>query len=148
MSMIAINPARPGYSTVSPYLIVENPEKQLDFIKTVFAPEITEPVKINMDNRAELKVGNTSLIIVKAEKDQPGRTNTLYVYVKNIKETYLKALGSGAESLYEPFERFNGDWECGFKDKSGNLWICAKFEKQLSQDIMMERLMNKDIHIS
>ena len=148
MSMIAINPARPGYSTISPFLSVKNPEQQLEFIKTVFAPEITEPVRINPDQRAELKIGNTSLIVVKAEEEHHSRTNTLYVYVKNIRETYVKALGSGAKSLHEPFERYNGDWECEFEDQSGTLWICARFEKQLTHDAMMERLRNHGIRFS
>ena len=143
--MIAINPARPGFSTISPYLIVENPEEQLEFIKTVFGPEITEPVKINPDGRAELKIGNTSLIVAKAEGTWPGRTSTLYVYVKNINETYIKALGAKAKALFEPVERYNGDLECGFEDNSGNLWICARFEKQLSFEVMMERLKNQGI---
>lgn len=143
--MIAINPARPGYSTVSPFLIVEYPEKQLEFIKIVFGPEITEPVKINPDGRAELKIGNTSLVVRKTNEVWPGRTCTLYVYVKNINETYVKAMGAKAVALFEPVERYNGDMECGFQDNFGNLWICAKFEKQLSHDAMMERLKNLGI---
>lgn len=140
MSMIALNPARPGYSTVSPCLIVENPEQQLQFIKIVFGPEITEPVKINPDGRAVLKIGNTSLVVIKTKEGWPVRTSTLYVYVKNINETYVKALGANAKALFEPVERYNGDLDCGFEDSSGNLWICAKFEKQLSHEAMIERL--------
>jgi PhnB protein len=143
--MIALNPARPGYSTVSPYLIVENPEKQLEFINIVFGPEITEPVKINPDGRAELKIGNTSLIVIKTYEARPVRTSTLYIYVKNINETYVKAMGANAEALFEPVERYNDDLECGFEDISGNLWICAKFDKQLSHDEMMEPLKNLGI---
>lgn len=146
--MIALNPARPGFSTISPYLIVENLERQLEFIKTVFGPEITEPVKINPDGRAELKIGNTSLILIKAEEGLHSRTSTLFVYVKNINETYVKAMGAKALALFEPFERYNGDLECGFEDESGNLWICAKFEKQLSPDVMMERLKNQGLSTS
>lgn len=145
MSMIPLNPARPGYSTLSPYLLVENSEQQLEFIKTVFHPEITEPIKINLDGRAELKIGNTTLIVAKTLDAQPGRTSTIYIYVKNIYETYIKAMGSGATTLYEPGERYNGDLECGFEDKAGNQWICAKFDKQLSQDEMMERLKTLNI---
>jgi hypothetical protein len=148
MSMIALNPARPGYSTVSPYLIVENLEQQLEFIKMVFGPEITEPVRINPDGRADLKIGNTSLVVRKTNEAWPGRTSTLYVYVKNINETYVKAMGANAVALFGPVERYNGDLECGFEDNSGNLWICAKFEKQLSQGEMMERLKNLGISSS
>jgi uncharacterized glyoxalase superfamily protein PhnB len=142
--MIPLNPARPGYSTLSPFLLVENPEQQLEFIKNVFHPEITEPIHINPDGRAELKIGNSSLIVAKTIKGQAGRTSTVYIYVKNIYETYVKAMGSGAKTLFEPNERYNGDLECGFEDKAGNQWICAKFEKQLSQEVMMERLKNQN----
>jgi uncharacterized glyoxalase superfamily protein PhnB len=145
MSMIPLNPARPGYSTLSPFLLVENPEQQIEFIKTVFHPEITEPVRINPDGRAELKIGNSSLIVAKTEKAQTARTSTVYLYVKNIFETYVKAMGSGARTLFEPSERYNGDLECGFEDKAGNHWICAKFEKQLSQEVMAERLKTMNI---
>ncbi len=146
--MIALNPARPGYSTLSPCLIVENQEQQLEFIKNVFGPEITEPAKIDPDGRAALKIGNTSLIVVKAEGDWPVRTSTIYVYVKNINETYIKAMGAKALALFEPRERYNGDQECSFEDSSGNRWVCARFEKQLSLDEMMERLKNQGISSS
>ena len=148
MSMIALNPARPGFSTISPCLIVENQEQQLEFIKNVFGPEITEPLKTDPDGRAALKIGNTSLIVVKADGDWPARTSTLYVYVKNISETHMKAMGAKAVALFEPRERYNGDQECSFKDSSGNLWVCAKFEKQLGLDEMMERLKSQGISSS
>jgi len=145
MSMIAVNPARPGYSTISPMLVVEKPEQQIEFILTVFGPEITEPVKLNPDGRADVKIGNTSLMVAKTSESWPSRTSTLYVYVKNIHETFVKAKGAKAKALFEPAERYNGDLECGFEDKAGNLWICARFEKQLSNDVMMERLKNQRI---
>jgi uncharacterized glyoxalase superfamily protein PhnB len=138
--MIPLNPARPGFSTISPFLSVEDPLQQLEFIRAVFTPEITQQASSNPDGRFELKMGNSSLIISKKQASAASRFNTLYVYVKNIRETYLRAMGAGASSLYEPFERYNGDMECGFVDMNGNYWICAKFEKLLSQELMAQRL--------
>ena len=137
--MISLNPARPGLSTVSPFLITEDPEGQLDFIKSVFGPEITEQAVTDLEGRIGLKIGNTNLLLVKSTERITGRPGTLFVYVKNIMETFHKAMNKGAKALYEPFERFNGDEECGFEDGYGNHWICARFVRLITPQEMAAR---------
>ncbi len=137
--MISLNPARPGLSTVSPFLITEDPQGQLDFIKSVFGPEITEQAVTDLEGRIGIKIGNTNLLLAKSTEHMTVRPCTLYVYVKNLKETFHKAIDKGAKSLYEPFERFNGDEECGFQDGDGNHWICARFVRLINQQEMVER---------
>ncbi len=127
--MINQNPARPGYSTISPYFIVQNSDEQVQFIKSVFSSEISEQVKENTDGRKELKIGNTTLFIQPSAENLQARQSTVYVYVKNINDTYTKALGSNAKSIFKPVENKNGDAECAFEDVQGNIWFCAKFGK-------------------
>lgn len=137
--MISLNPARQGWSTISPFLIVDDPGSQLNFIQSVFSPELTEQARTDLEGRISLKIGNTNLLIAKSTGSMEGRPSTLYVYVKNIGETFIKATGNGAKTLYEPYARFNGDEECGFEDMHGNRWICARFVRLLTPEEMLIR---------
>ena len=139
MAMIPFNPARSGYTTLSPILVVEDPERELEFLRSVFQPEITETVKIQLDGRSELKIGNTTLFIMASTPDLPLRQGTILVYVKNIRDTFERAVAAGAVVRRKPFERFNGDSECAFEDPAGNHWICAKFERLVNQEGMLTR---------
>jgi len=137
--MIPFNPARPGYTTLSPFLVLEDPARELEFLRTVFQPEITETLKTQLDGRNELKIGNTTLFVMAATPDLPVRKVSILVYVKNIRDTFEKAVAAGAVVRREPFERFNGDFECAFEDPDGNQWFCAKFERLVNQEGMLAR---------
>jgi PhnB protein len=139
MAMIPFNPARPGYTTLSPLMVVEDMEQELQFLRNVFQPEITDSVKTQLDGRHELKIGNTTLFLIAASRELPARKGSILVYVKNIRETFDRVSGAGAVIRRELTERFNGDFEFAFEDPGGNYWICAKFDKLVNQEGMIAR---------
>lgn len=49
----------------------------------------------------------------------------LHLYVPDADHVYRRALGAGAESLYEPVDQPYGDREGGVKDIAGNHWYIA-----------------------
>ncbi len=88
---------RPGFRTVTPYLLPPNPEF-IDFIKTVFGAEETERTMTSASSfHAEVRIGDSMLMIgVGSPRSMPA---ALHVYVPNADEVYQRALDGGAVSL-------------------------------------------------
>lgn len=131
--------ARPGYTTVSPYLMVDDVAKQLEFIKNVFQVKPTEDIGQNPDGHAEIKLGDTTIMIGVGRPQWPSRQSMNYVYVEDVDSIYDRAQKFGARILLAPTERYYGDRECGFEDMHGNQWWCATYQQTLTKEEMHER---------
>jgi PhnB protein len=125
-----------GASIVSPYLVVESVEKQIEFFKKVFNAEERDSVKQNDGtiNHAEIKIGDTTIMLGRANEKFPAGQGMNYVYVENADETYRRAVEFGATSLMEPEDRFYGNREGGVKDPQGNTWWIAQFLRTVSKE--------------
>lgn len=130
---------RPGYTTVSPYLLVENVADQIEFIRSVFQTETIEDADQNPDGHAEIKIGDTTIMLGAGRPEWPVRQSMNYVYVEDVHAIYARAMACGAKSLCEPTERYYGDRECGFEDKYGNQWWCATYVETLSKEEIHSR---------
>src|SRR5262249_61510165 len=105
-------PTREGHHPVPPYLGVGGAAKEIEFLKTAFGAQIAfEPMKRpdGLIMHAELKIGDSMVMIGDAhEKSQPNQC-TLYVYVPNVDAVYQRAVQAGCVSTMEPAGRFYGD---------------------------------------
>jgi PhnB protein len=130
---------RPGYTTVSPYLMVDDVAKQMEFIKNVFQVEPTEDIGESPDGHTEIKLGDTTIMIGAGRPQWPSRQSMNYVYVEDVDQIYENARQFGARILLPPTERYYGDRECGFEDSQGNQWWCATYQQTLTKEEMHER---------
>src|SRR6266446_5470728 len=116
-----------GYHTVTPYLVVRGVAQLLDFLKQAF--DATEKRCMALpDGRvmhAEVRIGDSAVMMGEAPPDHQPLTASLYVYVKNTDDVYRRALAAGAISLMAPADQFYGDRNAGVKDPSGNFWWIA-----------------------
>jgi uncharacterized glyoxalase superfamily protein PhnB len=115
-----------GYSTVSPYLVVSDAAKMLEFAKSGLGAE--ENMKMEDNGRVvhcEVLIGESMIMI--GENAEPGREtkSMLYVYVPDTDAAYKRALSAGAESFEEPADQEYGDRRAGFTDPFGNWWFVA-----------------------
>lgn len=117
-----------GYSTVSVYLVVEGARSVIDFLKkTLDASDLrrfnTPDGKIM---HAELRIGDTVVMIADASGSYPAFPAWLHVYVPDVDATYKNALAAGGLPVQEPARR-EGDTHRrgGFKDPGGNTWWIA-----------------------
>lgn len=136
------NPAPAGYSRVSPYLMVESVEEEIDFLVGVFGAEIREVLK-NPDEsilHAEALIGDTVVMIGKTSKGNPPRESMNYVFTLDVDETYKKALELGATSVMEPANQFYGLREAGLRDPQNNEWWISQHIETLSTKEMQKRL--------
>ncbi len=129
-----------GYSTVCPYLMVPNIEKELDFLVKVFNAEIKErlPTADGSIGHGDVRIGDSIIMMGKAQAGYPNEAMT-YIFVSDANAVYKKALDHGATSVMELGDRFYGYREGGFKDEFGNQWWIAQVIKKVSQE-EMERL--------
>lgn len=135
-------------SVVCPYLIVNSVEKQIDFLREVFNAEVGESVK-QPDGQVmhgEVRIGDTTIMMGKANEKFPAMQNMNYVFVQNADKTYGKAIDYGAEHLMEPEDRFYGIREGGVKDVHGNTWWIAQFLEKVSSEELQQKLseMNQE----
>jgi PhnB protein len=117
-----------GYSTVSVYLVVEGAQRVIDFLKKTF--DATDLRRFNTPDdkimHAELRIGDTVVMIADASHSYPAFPVWLHVYVPDVDATYKTALAAGGVSVQEPARR-EGDTDRrgGFKDPAGNTWWVA-----------------------
>jgi len=136
------SPAPEGNSVVSPYLIVESIENQIEFLRNVFDGALIESAKQpdGFISHAEVKIGDTTIMMGRANQKFPPVPSMNYVYVKNADEVYRKALDNDAASLMEPEDRFYGNREGGVKDPQGNTWWIAQFLKKVSMEEIEKKI--------
>jgi len=116
---------RPGFRTVTPYLIPRGPEF-VDFLKDVFGAEETERTTAGPGRfHAEFRIGDSMLMVgVGSARTMPA---ALELYVPNVDEVYKRAIDAGSKEL-DPVS--DAHWEDGLRlgtleDPAGNHWVIA-----------------------
>jgi uncharacterized glyoxalase superfamily protein PhnB len=122
---MAVKPIPAGYHTVTPYLVVRDADKTIKFLEDAFGAELAfDPLKRPDGGilHAELKIGDSRVMLSEGSEQNPARPAMLYVYVPNVDAVYQLAVKAGGKSLKEPADQFFGDRTAGVKDPSGNHW--------------------------
>ncbi|HEY3561261.1 MAG TPA: VOC family protein [Kribbella sp.] len=114
-----------GKSTVTPYVVVKDAGKFLDFVERTFEVR-TSGRFLNQDGsigHAEITVGESVLMTFDAAADWPDTPSFLSVYVDDVERTYARALEAGATVVTELMNsRITGDRGGRVKDPVGNIW--------------------------
>jgi len=122
------NPYKPaGYSTISPYLVVDGASRSIEFLTQVLgAQELRRFAAPDGKVRhAEVRLGDSVLMIGDCADGWPPVGAHVHVYVEDVDETYRRALAAGAESVQEPAQRGDEDKRGGVKDAGGTTWWIA-----------------------
>ena len=120
-----VKPVPDGYHTLTPYLVVDGAERIVKFMKDAFGAQfVFEPMK-RPDGKimhAELRIGDSVVMISDASERAKATSATLHVYVPDVDAVYQKALKAGGTSVMEPADMFYGDRSGGVTDPAGNHW--------------------------
>src|SRR5262245_1507377 len=114
-----------GYTSVSPYLIVAGAASVVEFLKKAF--DATELRRYDMPDgtimHVEVRIDDSVVMMGDAGGPwQPVPAN-VHVYVRDVDETYRRALAAGGVSVQEPQQKPNDpDKRGGVKDPAGNTW--------------------------
>ena len=112
------------YSTVTPYLVVPDADAELAFLKAAFGA-IEANCQRRPDNtvmHAEVKIGDSLVMLGQAGGPWKPRAAALYLWVENVDATYARALQAGATSESEPEDKPYGHRNAGVVDPNGVTW--------------------------
>ena len=116
-----------GYTSVSPYLIVQGASDTIAFLQRVFEAveiqRITGPSGRIM--HAEVRIDDSVLMIADAAEEWPPIHAHIHIYVPDVDETYRRALEAGAVSVQAPVKKDDPDRRGGVKDAGGTTWWMA-----------------------
>jgi uncharacterized glyoxalase superfamily protein PhnB len=131
-----------GYHAVTPYLIARDAAKTIEFAKKAFGAEYAfEPMK-RPDGKimhAELKIGDSRVMISDATQEHPAMPCMLHLYVPDVDAVYKRAVGAGGTSVTELADQFYGDRSGGVKDPSGNFWHIATHKEDVAPSELKKR---------
>ena len=139
---MAVNPIPNDHQSVVPYPIIKGVPALIEFLKATFDAE--EVHRMKQDDgavmHAQVKVGDTTMMMGEAGESYDPRPISLYVYVEDVDRTYQRALKAGAVSVAEPSDQFYGDRTGSVKDPVGNIWWIASRREDLSSEALQKRM--------
>ena len=144
-----VKPIPDGYTTVAPYLFVDDAKAAIEFYKRVFGATSGSMIE-TPDGRvadAELKIGDTVVRIcdnlpifdAKAPSELGGTTVEIFLWVEDVDAIVRGAQTAGATIQQEPTDQFWGDRLGRFKDPFGHHWLVATRIEDLSPAEIEER---------
>jgi PhnB protein len=116
-----------GYSSVSPYLIVDGANETIAFlVKALDAVELrrfSEPQGRVI--HAEVRIGDTVIMLADSTEHWPASASLVHIYVQDVDVTYQRALEAGATSVQAPEQKDDEDRRGAVKNAGGTTWWIA-----------------------
>ncbi len=140
----------PGYHTVTPYLIVKQAAKAIDFYKIAFGA--IEVARIEYPKGsiryAELKMGDSKIMLTEASlkrnmyspQDLQGSPVFISLYVGDVDAMVKRAIAAGAK-LLQPVENmyYGGDRSADLEDPYGHKWFISTRVERISMTQIRKR---------
>lgn len=114
-----------GYTSLSPYLIVDDAQATLDFIKAVFDVEPHAVQKAEDGSIAHAEVWIDDTILMFGQWQDSGAVAHVHVYVPDVHASFERARQAGGTVVQEPVRKQDPDLRGGIKDPSGTTWWLA-----------------------
>jgi len=144
--MGAVKPIPDGFHTVTPYLLVKDARRQIDFLKRAFnATEIMCHDFGDGHVHAEVKIGDSMIMIGQMETPSP---TMLYLYVNDADAEYKRAIAAGATIVEAVSDKFYGDRSGGIKDPLGNTWWVSTHKEEVPREEMRKRMAAKPVNVA
>jgi uncharacterized glyoxalase superfamily protein PhnB len=136
-----VKPIPDGYHSVTPYLTVSDLPRLVQFTIDAFGAKPNEmiPDANGVIRHAEVRIGDSMVMIGQEREQWKARPGTLYLYVEDTEATYRRAIEAGGKSLMEPATQFYGDINAGVEDPLGNWWWIATHVEDVAPEEMERR---------
>ena len=131
-----------GFHTVTPYLVVNDPAALIEFLKKAFDAK-EDHRSTAPDGRimhAQVKVGDSMIMIGGAMKDWKAVPSVLYTYVPDCDASFKKAIAAGGVQVMEVANQPYGDRHGGVLDPAGNTWWIATHVEDVSPEEIAARM--------
>ena len=139
---MAVKPIPAGYHTVTPYLIVADAARMIDFMTRAFGAVETgrSATPEGRVMHASVRIGDSQVMLGEAFGEWKPLPCVLHLYVPDTDAVHASAIRAGATSLREPANQFYGDRSGGVLDAEGNQWWIATHVEDVAPDEMRRRM--------
>lgn len=136
-----INAVPEGFHTITPYMVVADPARLIDFFKRAFdAKEIHRTTAPNGTvMHAQIEIGNSKMMLGAAMGPYKPSPCLLYMYVSDADSVFKRAVEAGGTVVHEPSDQFYGDRNGTLTDLAGNTWTIATHIEDLSAEELEKR---------
>jgi PhnB protein len=144
------NPVPEGFHTATPYLIIKDAVRAIEWYKEAF--DATELERIaDPDGKirhAEIKIGDSPFMITDENSEYPewqspqtrgGTPVHIYLYVEDADRLFNRAIAAGAAQLLPIEDKFYGDRCGGVTDPFGHIWYIATRLETVSTEELQRR---------
>ena len=150
--MSKVSPIPEGYTSVTPYLVVKDAAKAIEYYKKVFGAK--ELFRMDGPNgtvgHAELQIGNARIMLAD-ENPSMGQGHSsatsigsspvsLYLYIPDVDRVVERAVAEGAKIIKPIQDQFYGDRSGFVQDPFGHFWGIATHVEDVSPKEMEERM--------
>ncbi len=148
--MANVKPIPTGYHSVTPYLVVSQGAKAIEFYKKAFGA--TEVMRMDGPGgtivHAELQIGDSRIMlsdmVMQKEYAAPSLTTptsiSLMIYVEDVDKVAAQAVAAGIKTEREVQDQFYGDRTGNFVDPFGHRWTLATHIEDVSEDEINRRM--------
>jgi PhnB protein len=139
---MAVKPIPDGYSTYTPYYVVDGAAEFIGFLRKAFGAEETVriPAPGGRIGHAEVRIGNSMVMLADAGPEHPARQFNGMLYVNDVDSVFKTAVAAGAKIERQPENMFYGDRMGGVVDKWGNHWWIGTHVEDVSPEEMRRRV--------
>jgi len=136
-----VKPQPDGYHAVTPYLVVADAARLIEFLVTAFDARETERLAAPNHRiaHAEVRIGDSMVMLGEARDGHAARPCMLYVYVPDADATWQRAVAAGAVAGQAPQDQFYGDRSGSVTDPCGNEWWIATRIENVPQEELHRR---------
>jgi PhnB protein len=146
---MAVKPIPDGYHTATPYLIVRDAARALDFYRAAFGA--TEVMRMESPGgkvgHAEFRIGDSALMLadefpemgVVSPQTLGGSPVSILLYVEDVDARFPQAVAAGAKVLRPLKDQFYGDRSGTVADPFGHVWTLATHKEDLTPEEMNRR---------
>jgi PhnB protein len=148
-AFMTVKPIPDGYHTVTPYLIIRDAARALEFYKTAFGA--TELMRMaSPDGRighAEIRIGDSPIMLadevpqmgMHSPQSLGGSSVNILLYVEDVDAVFNQALAAGATVLRPLADQFYGDRSGSVTDPFGHMWSVATHKEDVPPDELQRR---------
>lgn len=147
MSHDAVDPVRPGYRTITPYLAVRDAAAAHEFYRQAFGAEVVAVLTLPSGRimYGELRIGDSTLVVVDEMPDvglfspEHGGTTSLVLSGPDADGRFARAVAAGAVAVIPVSDSFSGDRHGVLRCPFGHRWIISCRTEAISDDEIRAR---------
>jgi PhnB protein len=147
---MSVRPVPEGYTSITPYLIIDGAEQAIDYYTRVFGAK--ELMRFGGPDgaigHAELQIGDSRIMLAdeqpqmgyRSPKAANGTPVSLMLYVADVDRVFARAVAEGGRAHQDVKNQFYGDRSGTLIDPFGHVWTIATHVEDVSPEEMQRRM--------